>query len=114
MPRAVHTDRGSEGRCTQGAALIEGLAAEVVMGDTAYDADHLRQAIVPTQQPVTGAQISARQASLRPAISCGMLLQPAQAVPTRRNPFRKNRPKLLRRRHRRSHLAMDAISVHTT
>ena len=27
------------------AALIEGLPAEVVMADTAYDADHLRQAI---------------------------------------------------------------------
>jgi hypothetical protein len=29
----------------QAAALIEGLPAEVVMADTAYDADHLRQAI---------------------------------------------------------------------
>jgi transposase len=29
----------------QAAALIEGLPAEIVMADTAYDADHFRQAI---------------------------------------------------------------------
>ncbi len=37
---------GQKGDAPQAAALIEGLAAEVVMADTAYDADHLRQAIV--------------------------------------------------------------------
>ena len=36
---------GQRGDCPQAHALIEGLAAEVVMADTAYDADHLRQAI---------------------------------------------------------------------
>jgi transposase len=36
---------GQKGDALQTAALIEGLAAEVVMADTAYDADHLRQAI---------------------------------------------------------------------
>ena len=36
---------GQKGDAPQAAALIEGLPAEVVMGDTAYDADHLRQAI---------------------------------------------------------------------
>ena len=36
---------GQKGDAPQAAALIEGLAAEVVMGDTAYDADHFRQAI---------------------------------------------------------------------
>ena len=36
---------GQKGDAPQAAALIEGLAAEVVMADTAYDADHLRQAI---------------------------------------------------------------------
>ena len=35
---------GQRGDAPQAAALIEGLA-EVVMADTAYDADHLRQAI---------------------------------------------------------------------
>jgi transposase len=36
---------GQKGDAPQAAALIEGLSAEVVMADTAYDADHLRQAI---------------------------------------------------------------------
>jgi transposase len=36
---------GQKGDAPQAAALIEGLAADVVMADTAYDADYLRQAI---------------------------------------------------------------------
>ena len=36
---------GQKGDAPQAGALIEGLPAEVVMADTAYDADHLRQAI---------------------------------------------------------------------
>jgi transposase len=36
---------GQRGDVPQAETLIEGLAAEVVMADTAYDADHFRQAI---------------------------------------------------------------------
>lgn len=36
---------GQKGDAPQAAALIEGLPAEIFMADTAYDADHLRQAI---------------------------------------------------------------------
>ena len=36
---------GQKGDAPQAAALIEGLPADVVMADTAYDADHLRQAV---------------------------------------------------------------------
>jgi transposase len=36
---------GQKGDCPQAYSLIEGLPAEVVMADTAYDADPLRQAI---------------------------------------------------------------------
>lgn len=36
---------GQKGDAPQAGPLIEGLPAEIVMGDTAYDADHLRQAI---------------------------------------------------------------------
>lgn len=36
---------GQKGDAPQAAELIEGLPAEVFMADTAYDADHLRQAI---------------------------------------------------------------------
>jgi transposase len=42
---AVHTTAGQKGDAPQAAALMEGLPAEIVMADTAYDADHLRQAI---------------------------------------------------------------------
>src|SRR5260370_41047702 len=43
-----------------------------------------------------------------------MLLLKTQAVPPRRNPLRKDRPKLPGRRHSRCHHLMDAVSVHTT
>ncbi len=36
---------GHRGDAPQAGALIEGLPAQVVMADTAYDADHLREAI---------------------------------------------------------------------
>jgi transposase len=36
---------GQRGDAPQAGALIDGLPAEVVMADTAYDADHFRQAI---------------------------------------------------------------------
>ena len=36
---------GQKGDAPQAAELNEGLPAEVIMADTAYDADHLRQAI---------------------------------------------------------------------
>ena len=36
---------GHKGDAPQAGSLIEGLAAQVVMADTAYDADHFRQAI---------------------------------------------------------------------
>jgi transposase len=36
---------GQKGDAPQAGALIEDLPAEIVLADTAYDADHLRQAI---------------------------------------------------------------------
>lgn len=36
---------GQAGDAPQAAPLIEGLRADIVMADTAYDADHFRQAI---------------------------------------------------------------------
>ena len=112
---------GQKGDAPQAAALIEGLPAEVVMADTAYDADPLRQAIaakgaiaVIPKQPVTSAQISARQASLRPAPPGGVLLLKTQAIPPCCDPLRKDRTQLPRSRNSRSHHLMDAVSVHTT
>ena len=110
---------GQKGDAPQAAALIEGLPAEIVMADTAYDADHLRQAIaakgalaVIPNNP-SRALKCARQTFLCPAPSRRMLLLKAEAIPPRRNPLRKDRPKLPCRCHSRSHRLMDAISVHT-
>ncbi len=44
-PVRITLTAGQKGDAPQAAALIEGLAAEVVMADAAYDADHLRHTI---------------------------------------------------------------------
>ena len=106
---------GQKGDAPQAAALIEGLPAEVVMADAAYDADHLRQAIAAKGAlAVIPNNPSGALKSLCPASSRGTLLLKAQAIPPRCDPLRKDRPKLPRRRHSRCHRLMDAISVHTT
>ena len=112
---------GQKGDAPQADGLIEGLPAEVVMADTAYDADHLRQAIAAkastrrhSKQPVTGAQIPARQASLCSTPSRGVLLLKTQAVQARRNALRENRSELSGCRNPCSYHLMDAISVHRT
>jgi len=45
MSRAVHADRRSEGRCTASGCFAGRLTCRGRHGHTAYDADHLRQAI---------------------------------------------------------------------
>jgi transposase len=83
-----------KGDAPQAAELIEGSPAEVVMADTAYDANALRQAIaakgaiavIPNTRH--GRSISARQASLRPASSGGVLFLKTQTIPPCRNPLR--------------------------
>jgi transposase len=44
-PVRFHITAGQAGDAPQAMALIEGMPASVVMADTAYDADRLRQAI---------------------------------------------------------------------
>ena len=44
-PVRFHLTAGQAGDAPQAGPLIEGLPANVVMADTAYDADHFRQAI---------------------------------------------------------------------
>jgi transposase len=44
-PVRFHLTAGQAGDAPQALALIEGLSAEVVMADAAYDADRFRQAI---------------------------------------------------------------------
>lgn len=45
MPVRLALTGGQRGDCPQAYGLIEGLSADVVMADAAYDADPLRQAI---------------------------------------------------------------------
>lgn len=67
------------------------------MGDTACDADHLHQAIaakgalavIITNDPFAGLQLSARRISLCLAPSRGVLVQQAQAIPSRGTRFEK-------------------------
>ena len=112
---------GQKGDAPQAAALIEGLPAEVVMADTAYDADHLRQAIaakgavaVIPNNPSRALKypLDKHLYAQRHLVECCFSkLKQFRRVATR---FEKDRPKLSRRRHSRRHHPMDAISVHTT
>jgi transposase len=118
MSCAVHADRkskGQKGDARQAAGLLEGLPAGVVMADTAYDADHLRQAIaakgalavIPNNpSPALKYPLDKHLYAQRHLVE---LLLKTQAIPPRRNLLRKDSPKLPRRRHSRSHHPMDAI-----
>jgi transposase len=55
---------GQKGDAPQAAALIEGLPAEVIMADTAYDADHLRQAIAASSPTTRHARSNIRSTSI--------------------------------------------------
>jgi hypothetical protein len=68
--------------------------------------------MIPDSIPHTRSNIRSTSISMSSA-SRRMLPLQAQAIPPRRNPLRKDRPKLPRRRHARSHHLMDAISVRT-
>ena len=111
---------GQKGDAPQAAALIEGLPAEVVMADTAYDADHLRQAIaakgavaVIPNNPSRALKypLDKHLYAQRHLVECCFS---KQAIPPRRNPLRKDRPKLSGRRYSCRHRLVAAVSVHTT
>lgn len=115
---------GQKGDAPQAAALIEGLPAQVVMADTAYDADHLRQAIaakgalaVIPNNPSRALKypLDKHLYAQRHLVECcfSKLKQfKAQAISPCRNSLRKDSTKLPRRRHSRCHRPMDAVSVH--
>ncbi|CAH0356960.1 hypothetical protein SPH9361_04608 [Sphingobium sp. CECT 9361] len=112
---------GQKGDAPQAAALIEGLPADVVMADTAYDADALRQtiadkgalAVIPNNPSRASKHPLDKQlyAQRHLVECCFSKLKQFRRVATR---FEKNRPKLSSRRHSRRHRAMATISVHTT
>ena len=94
---------GQKGDAPQAAALIEGLPAEVVMADTAYDADHLRQAIaakgalaVIPNNPSRALKypLDKHLYAQRHLVEC--LLLKTQAVPPRQQPASKRPPEINR------------------
>jgi transposase len=111
---------GQKGDAPQAAMLIEGFPAEVVMADTAYDADHLRKAIAAKGALAVIPNNPSRALKypldkpLCSAPSRRVLLLKAQAVQACRNALRKNRSELSGRGHHCRHHPMDAISVHRT
>jgi transposase len=116
---------GQAGDAPHAAPLVDGLPAEAVIADTAYDADAFRQVIAdkqaravipnnPSRTKKESPRCSPLCSPLCPAPPRRVLLQQAQTVPPRRHPLRENRQKLSRRHHYRSYRAMDQIIVHTT
>ena len=111
---------GQKGDAPQAAELIEGLPTEMVMADTAHDADFLRQAIaakgaiaVIPNNPSRALKypLDKRLYAQRHLVE---LFLKTQALPPCRNPLRKDRTQLPHSRNSRRHYLTDAISVHTT
>ena len=106
---------GQKGDAPQAAALIEGLPAEVFMADTAYDADHLRQAIaakgalaVIPNNPSRALKhpLDKHLYAQRHLVECCFSkLKQFRRVATRFE----NGPELPGRRHSRSYCSMDAL-----
>ena len=107
---------GQKGDAPQAAALIEGLSAEVVMADTAYDADHLRQAIaakgaiaVIPNNPSRALKypLDKHLYAQRHLVECcfSKLKQFRRVA----DPFRKDRSKLPRRRNSHGNHPVDAL-----
>ncbi|SPP94143.1 protein of unknown function [Bradyrhizobium vignae] len=90
---------GQKGDAPQAAALIEGLPAEVVMADTAYDADHLRQdiaakkalAVIPTTRHAH-SNIRSTNISMPSAISWNVASQNSSNSAASPLVSKKNRP----------------------
>ena len=115
MSCAVHAYAGQKGDAPQASALIEGLPAEVVIADTAYDGNHLRQAIAAKGALTRHARSNIRSTSTAmPSAISSNAASPSSSNFVASQPLRKDRPKLLCRHYSRSHHLMDAISVHTT
>ena len=98
--RFILAKKNRKGRCTQAAALLE-VPAEVVVANTAYDADRLRQAIAarraPPSSPTTHhgrSNIGSTSISMPSAISWSAASQNSY-IPPRCNPLRKDSSKYL-------------------
>jgi transposase len=121
LPVRLALTGGQRGDCPQAYALIDGLPAEVVLADAAYDADPLRKAIAAkgAVAVIPNNPSRARKYPLdrhlyaqRHLIEC--CFSAPQAVPPRRHPLREDQPELPQRRRTRRHHPLPQVSVHTT
>ena len=89
--------------------MIEGLPAKIVMADTAYDSDRLRQAIAAKGAV---AVIPNNPSRARKYPLDKHLYAQRHLVEPRRDALREDGAKLSRRRHPRRDHHMAAVSVH--
>ena len=108
---------GQRGDAPQAGPLIEGLPAEVVMADTAYDSDDFRQiiadkgalAVIPNNPSRTKKYpLDKHLYAQRHLVECCF------SKLSCRYTLRENRQKLSRRRHHRRNRTLAQITVHTT
>jgi transposase len=110
---------GQKGDAPQAAESTKGLPAEIVIADTAFDVDPLRQAIA-AKGAIAVIPNNPSRAPKYPldkhlyAQRHLVLSLKTQAIRPCRNPRRKDRTQLTRSRNSRRHHLMDAINVHTT
>jgi len=116
-PVRFHLTAGQRGDAPQALALIEDLPAEVVMADTAYDSDPIRQAIadkgalaaIPNNPSRAQKHpLDAHLYAQRHLVECCF----SRLKQFRSHTLREDRQELSRRRHPRRHHPVVAISVH--
>jgi transposase len=103
---------------TQAKALIEGLPAQWVLGDTAFDADHFRADIAAINASAAIPSNPSRALKLpldKDGTASGrMLLQQAETFSAHRHPLRKDREELPRHDHHCSRRPLAAMTVNRT
>ena len=115
MSCAVHAYAGQKGDAPQASALIEGLPAEVVIADTAYDGDHLRQAIAAKGALTRHARSNIRSTSTAmPSAISSNAASPSSSNFVASQPASKRPPEITVPSLLSQPSLMDAISVHTT
>jgi len=92
---------------------FEGLPAEVVTADTAYDADYLRQAVAAKGATAVIPNTPSRALKYPLDKHRRVFLQQAQAVPARRNTLQKDARNYLAVVTLAAIVFMTTISVHT-
>lgn len=111
---------GQKGDAPQAAALIEGLSAEVVMADTAYDADHCAKPLLPKARspsfPTTRhARSNIRSTSTSmPSVTSSNAASQSSSSSDASQPASKRPPEIIAPSSPSQPLSYGCASVHTT